>query len=757
MIFEKLLLNFKLRHKLNGAIAVTFILIAIIFTAIQIPFSNMRQKNTMNSINILLNTLVDRDQSPLANEIFEVQERAINIRINQMLNVEGVEGIAIYNSENELIVLNGLFEDYNPHDKTIIGFREFSTQQISIKGHSYLYYIRNISMVGESIGFIEIIYSLVNYDNEKRLFIILFTILLFLIFLLMVFFLNFFIIKTILSPLTFLRDGMNHISSGNLEHIINIKSNDEIGDLSEVFNQMSLKLSDSYQKTKFVEEYLKLLINAVSSVMIGIDNNQEVTLWNNAAVNMTGIKRKDAISKKVFSLIPYLEEYSLQLEEVLKTGSTITVLKEKINNEVFQIFNIHFHPLILDQIIGTVIRIEDISDMKRKEMEFRQSQKMDMLGSLAGGIAHDFNNILGGIVGTISLMKFKIKKGKKISPDKLESYIDTIEKSGINATNIVNQLLTLSRKQESKLIPVNLNESISNTVEICSNSFDKSISIETQLNNQNTMIMADPTQIEQVLLNLCVNAAHAMTIMRNKDVQWGGYLNLSISPIMADKHFISINPDAEKGLYWNLSIKDSGIGIRKEILDKIFDPFFSTKEKGKGTGLGLSMVYNIVHQHNGFINIYSEPGIGTTFNLYFPLLENISSQQKKQIDKNYLHGQGSILVIDDEEIMRKIARDILTECGYSVITAKNGKFGLEEYKKNKDTIKAVLLDMIMPELSGKETYKELKKINPNIKVLLCSGFRRDKRVEETIKMGIDGFIQKPYTLEKLATLIKKIL
>ena len=247
-----------------------------------------------------------------------------------------------------------------------------------------------------------------------------------------------------------------------------------------------------------------------------------------------------------------------------------------------------------------------------------------------------------------------------------------------------------------------------------------------------------------------------MTIMRDKE-PWGGTLTISLGKIIADNFFCKNHPEAHQGLYWLLSFSDTGIGMNPKTVAKIFDPFFSTKETEKGTGLGLTMVYNIIQQLGGFIDVYSEVGYGSTFNIYLPLLDYSQDSQVTDTREEIIRGEGVILVIDDDAIMRETAQDILQSVGYTVIFAKNGREGVETYRKKQDRIDAILLDMIMPIMSGKEAFIEIREINPESKILLASGFRQDSRVEEVLRLGADGFLQKPYTLVNLTKAIRQIL
>jgi nitrogen-specific signal transduction histidine kinase len=404
-----------------------------------------------------------------------------------------------------------------------------------------------------------------------------------------------------------------------------------------------------------------------------------------------------------------------------------------------------------------VILLNNVTEIEIKERQLRQSQKMETVGNLAGGLAHDFNNVLGGIIGTISLFKYKIAKNKEITLVDTEKYFNTIEEAANRASDMVQHLLSLTRKQELSFTPIDLNDIIQSIVRICGNTFDKSIEIETEYHKGKAMTKADPTQIEQSLLNLCINASHAMTIMRKDGERYGGTLNISIKKVVVDKYFRRLHEEAGDPDYWDISVSDTGVGMEQKLVTKIFDPFFTTKSEGTGTGLGLSMVYNIIKQHRGFIDVYAKEGIGATFHIYLPILKGELIEEEVQEPEEIPQGEGLVLVVDDEEVMRQTAKSILMECGYRVILAENGEQAVQLFKKHKKEIKAVLLDMVMPKMSGRQTYLELAEIKKKVKVLLVSGFKQDHRVDSILKLGVKGFMQKPYTLATLAKRMHRII
>ncbi|MCP4136857.1 MAG: response regulator [bacterium] len=532
--------------------------------------------------------------------------------------------------------------------------------------------------------------------------------------------------------------------------------------LADRIGQLKLEAEKANRELQKERDLNKELFQKNPALIVAIDTSGSVLMMNDTMCNKLGYSFNEVHKKNYLrTFVPEKErEQVAEIFNVLIKPKEMTVSEYGIQAKDDTRFLIEWHGSRiynekgeLDFFFGMGI---DITDREKIEEQLRQSQKMDTVGTLAGGIAHDFNNILGGIMGTVSLIMLKLRKKKTIENEKLEEYMELIGNSGERAASMIQQLLSLSRKQELDFSPVDLNNSIKHVMKICRNSFDKSIELNPVCNDNPAITFSDPTQIEQVLLNFCINAAHAMTIMRDEDETWGGKLTLSLENITADKFFCETHPEAKETDYWALSVKDTGIGIDANTIPKIFNPFFTTKDKGEGTGLGLSMVYNIIKQHNGFIDVYSEVGLGSSFIIYLPVFEEDEKISEVETKKEIPHGEGLILIVDDEEIMRYTAREILKECGYNVILAENGMRGVEVFENNYKEIKAVLLDMVMPKMSGKEAYIRMKEIDPDVRVLLASGFKQDERVEAVLDLGVNGFLQKPYTLAKLAEAINSV-
>ncbi|UCF95344.1 MAG: response regulator, partial [Desulfobacterales bacterium] len=367
--------------------------------------------------------------------------------------------------------------------------------------------------------------------------------------------------------------------------------------------------------------------------------------------------------------------------------------------------------------------------------------KMEAIGTLAGGIAHDFNNILMGIQGNASLMLLKIDS----SHPNYEK-IKNIEKYVQSGTELTRQLLGFARRGRYLVQTTDLNEIIAKSSAMFGRA-KKEIQINTQLQDGLWTVEVDQGQFEQVLLNLYVNAWQAMPE--------GGDLYLQTENVILDEDFVKPY-EVEAGKYVKVNVVDTGTGIDKATRERIFEPFFTTKEMGRGTGLGLASVYGIIKGHGGYINVDSEKGRGTTFSFYLPASEKkVPEEQETAVA--LARGTETILLIDDEEMIIEVGREMLEELGYQVLLATSGKEAIEVYQNNHAEIDLIIMDMIIPGISGGEIFDKLKAINPKVKVLLSSGYSINGQASKILDRGCDGFIQKPFDVQQLADKIREIM
>ena len=385
------------------------------------------------------------------------------------------------------------------------------------------------------------------------------------------------------------------------------------------------------------------------------------------------------------------------------------------------------------------------SDQERKSMEelLFQSRKMEAVGQLAGGVAHDFNNMLAGIIGAASLLEQRAELNIK-NRELLQLILNSSER----AADLTNQLLAFSRKGIVEMKDVDIHEIIHNTVSLLSRSLDRKIEIDIRENAASAIVCGDKSRLQTVLMNLCINAGQEMPD--------GGTIYIDTSNVsLSEEYCRKSSFNLEPGDYIVVSVRDEGSGIPKEIRDRIFEPFFTTKEQGKGTGLGLAAVYGIIIEHKGAISIGSGKEKGAEFIIYLQVSKTQDVQQPSE--NELITGEGRILVIDDEEVIRISVGSMLEELGYNVILAENGEEGLKIYREKKADIDLVILDMIMPVMNGKETFFELKKVNPDCKIIVATGFAKDRDVDLLFENGLSDAMVKPYRFFRLSFKVAAIL
>jgi len=389
--------------------------------------------------------------------------------------------------------------------------------------------------------------------------------------------------------------------------------------------------------------------------------------------------------------------------------------------------------------------IKDITERKRLEDQLRHAQKMEAIGTLTGGIAHDFNNILTAITGYGSLLKMRMGKDEPQTHN-VEQILFLAEK----AANLTGSLLAFGRKQVSRPKRLNLNETINRTAKILMRLIGEDIELKTILTDKELPVMADSGQIEQVLMNLCTNARDAMPD--------GGSLTIETEIMEMDSEYTRVHGYGSPGTYLLLSVTDTGMGMDEKTKEMIFEPFFTTKGLGEGTGLGLSMVYGIIKQHNGYINVQSELGEGARFNIYLPVVKSVEAEENKDTETVApVRGTETILLAEDELFLREVTKEMFEEYGYKVIDAVDGEDAIDKFMRNRDDIHLILLDAIMPKKNGKEVYLEIRKIRPDIKTVFLSGYSADIIQNKWIHEEGLTLISKPISPAELLKKIREVL
>ena len=498
------------------------------------------------------------------------------------------------------------------------------------------------------------------------------------------------------------------------------------------------------------EETLRALVNATRETLLLIDTGGTVLVAN------------EVVAKRLHATVPeligtYLYDHfdpdvarvrKAHYDMVFATGESV----HYVDIREGRLYDTYVYPVFSAD--GAVSRIaifaHDITQRARAEEEkahlesqLRQSQKMEAIGTLAGGIAHDFNNILTAIIGYGSLLQMNMEAG---DPKKI--YADHILASSQKAAALTQSLLAFGRKQVIELKPRKVSEVIREAEELLKRLLTEDIEFRVVRGASDMVVKADITQIAQVLMNLVTNARDAMPK--------GGKLTLETKAVYLGNEFIQVHGFGEAGDYASISVTDTGIGIDSKTREKIFEPFFTTKEVGKGTGLGLSIVYGIIKQHNGYINVESEPGSGTTFVIYLPMVKT-RVKEVSGVREEARGGDETILVAEDNDEVRRLAKEILTSRGYTVIEAIDGEDAIRRFAEHEREIDLLLLDVVMPRMNGKETHEAIKKINPLVKVLFTSGYTGDVVLDKGVHDESINFISKPLSPDEMLRKVREVL
>lgn len=495
------------------------------------------------------------------------------------------------------------------------------------------------------------------------------------------------------------------------------------------------------------EKFSKAFRSSPAFVTISTVQDGRFIEVNDAFLEASGYSREEMLGRSAIELGIWADTSDRgKMVGRLKEHGVVYNKESKFRMKTGEIINILYSAELIEiekeQCIIAVIL--DITERKKLENQLLHAQKMQAVGQLAGGIAHDFNNIITAIFSYCFLLRNRLNED-----DPSRENVDKILSLSERAAQITRGLLTFSRKQHFEVAPVRLNEIISNIKGMLVNFIGEDIEVHTKLSEEDVTIVADRTQMEQIIVNLATNARDAMPN--------GGRLNIETELVEMTDGFINAHGFGEPGMYALLSVSDTGTGMDEETRQRVFEPFFTTKEVGKGTGLGLSIVYGIIKQHNGYVNLYSEPGKGSTFRIYLPEVRVSVERKKEKVPLQKIGKSATILVAEDEPAVRDSIRNILEVFGYKVIEAVDGRDAVSKFAEHKDEIQLILLDVVMPKKNGKEAYEEIKRMKPGIKAIFTSGYTADVILRKKVLEEEVMFVSKPIMPDRLLSTIREVI
>ncbi len=526
--------------------------------------------------------------------------------------------------------------------------------------------------------------------------------------------------------------------NGNITHVIQAVR--DVTDMARVKDELRQS-----------EEKFRMISTSAQDAIVMFDPEGRVTYWNPAAERMFGFSGAEAVGADLRSLIlPECKEdlFNRKIARFKESGGVrdrYRLMEIKATNRKLEelIVELSISAVTLDNRRHTIGIIRDISEKRRLEAQLRQTQKMEAIGTLAGGIAHDFNNILSAIIGYTELTMDLMPKDDSLRPN-----LDEVFNAGMRARDLVKQILTFSRQSEQELLPVQVSLIVKESLKLLKASLPATIEIRQKISSD-YMVRADPTQIHQILMNLCTNAGYAM---RND----GGILEVILTDEVLDAEAASADSGISPGTYVNLKVVDTGEGMPPDILEKVFDPFFSTKTKDEGTGLGLSVVQGIVKSHGGAISVSSEPGRGTRFTVCLPAIEpDLSAGTRNSQDLPT--GTEHILLVDDEKALAHLNREMLSQLGYTVTARTSSMDALELFKSDPEQFDLVITDMTMPHMTGDRLAEEMDFLNPSIPIIMCTGFNKFRNRGKSAAPVVREILMKPVSRTDLALAVRKVL
>jgi len=523
-------------------------------------------------------------------------------------------------------------------------------------------------------------------------------------------------------------------------------------ELRASYRKLEARFQDSSANLDLANEQrlqLAAIVESSEDAIIGCSLSGLITIWNRGAERLFGYSAEEVVGEVTSTNAQFRWPDEMKALKKVRGGESVppfeTVRRRKDGTEVH--VSVSISPIREQdgRITGASLICRDVSERKRLERQVIQSQKMEAIGQLAGGVAHDFNNLLTIINGYSDLLLSRLRPD-----DPMRELLSEIYRAGERAGTLTRQLLAFSRQQVLEPKVLDLNAVVSDTEKMLRRLIGEDIILTYVPNGTAGRVRVDPGQVEQILMNLAVNARDAMP--------QGGRLTIETRRVTLDEHYARTRPDVRPGEYTMLAISDTGCGMDDAIKAHIFEPFFTTKGPGKGTGLGLATVYGIVKQSGGSVDVYSELGHGTTFKIYFPQVQEAVSPGKSFHGVPVMpHGSETVLLVEDEDAVRSLARHVLRSCGYTVLEAGDGRTAVELVEDHKGTIDLLLSDVVMPYLGGRQLAERLAALRPGLKVLFLSGYTDDAVVRHGVLEADYAFLQKPFTPTSLAQKVRAVL
>lgn len=557
------------------------------------------------------------------------------------------------------------------------------------------------------------------------------------------------ITKSFMSPVELLAESFRKVvESGFVSPVPQMKQR-EISKISDIFETVRHTLLATFEKIHKDEKDLATTLNSITDALISIDNDGVITRFNPVASKLTGWSEDEAVGERLSTILKLKirEEQSLSqdvLQEIQSGKNQLSIRTDLINFEDESSRTVDItSALLLDDFnkqYGVVVVIRDMTVQLKIEEELKQRRKMESLGQLSGGVAHDFNNMLGGIIGFSELLSDLVEENSEEA-----EYVRYILEAANSAADLTAKLLAFSRKGKMVSTPFSLHKTCETALSLLSRTINKNIQIQSELEAEWQSVTGDPSQIQNAILNLCINAKDAMPeggelLIRTENVDLFEFNSYGLS----------------SGKYLKLLVSDTGTGIPDDLLHKIFEPFFTTKDTGKGTGLGLAAVYGAVKNHSGEITIDSEVGVGTTFTVLLPVVDmvtEIENGERPVLEKSI---NKRVLVVDDEKILRVMLDKIVSDMGGEVTQAADGVEAVALFREKHDEIDLVILDMVMPHMNGDACFYKLREIDDTIPIVVSSGFDKNTSISELLDAGAKAYLHKPFNVREITELLQDL-